>query len=51
MRDKFCVQFPGTCLAAVMFGCKREDCEETHKTPAGFHKLAKECGVTGGKQQ
>jgi hypothetical protein len=34
-----------------MFGCKREDCEETHKMPTGFHKLAKECGVTGGKQQ
>jgi hypothetical protein len=51
MRDKFRAQFPGSCWAAVMFGCKREDCKETHKMPAGFLKLAKECGVTGSKEK
>ena len=51
MRDKFRAQFPGSCWAAVMFGCKREDCTETHKIPAGFYKLAKECGVTGSKEK
>jgi hypothetical protein len=49
MRDKFRTQFPGYCWAAVMFGCKRDDCEEQHKIPGGFYKLVKECGLSKGK--
>ena len=45
LRTKFLEKFPGSCWYAVVQGCNKADCTLTHKVPAGFNAVVKECGI------